>query len=240
VSDENEKLIEDTFITKLGAKYPFVKAKGCNQKYGIKFFPSVFCIDATGVVHSVPDDHMPSAGEIEQMLQAVSLVPKMPADSRYDPIRTMWEKHEYAKLRDYLDKMLAAPNLDAEMQGVFDSQKQELQKRGDAQNKRAAKLGQGPDYLASSEQLGRIEKDWKGFAAADAAKQELAKFASDAAIKKELTASKALAKLQGSFDPSKISQAKKLVVELEKFVKKYEGTFAATQAAEQLKDLNKG
>ena len=82
MSDENEKLIEDTFITKLGAKYPFVKAKGCNQKYGIKFFPSVFSIDATGVVHSVADDRMPGEAEIEQMLQAVSLAPKLPANAR--------------------------------------------------------------------------------------------------------------------------------------------------------------
>lgn len=53
-------------------------------------------------------------------------------------------------------------------------------------------------------------------------------------------ASKALAKLQSSFDVSKVSQAKKLVVELEKFAKKYEGTFAAGQAAEQCKGLTKG
>lgn len=240
MSDENEKLIEDTFITKLGAKYPFVKAKGCNQKYGIKFFPSVFSIDATGVVHSVADDRMPGEADIEQMLQAVSLAPKLPADARYDPIRTMWEKRDYGKLSAYLDKMLGAPNLDTEMQGVFEAQKQELQKRVDAQCKRAERLGQGPDYLASSEQLNRIEKEWKGFAAAEAAKKELDRFGTDVVIKKELSASKALAKLQSSFDPSKVSQAKKLVVELEKFAKKYEGTFAAGQAAEQLKGLTKG
>ena len=79
----------------------------------------------------------------------------------------------------------------------------------------------------------RIEKVWKGFPAADAAKEQLARFAADAAIKKELVAGKALQKLLKGYDPSKASQAKKLVAELGKFTKKYEGTYAAKQADEQ-------
>ncbi len=240
MSDEDEKLIEDTFITKLGAKYPFVKAKGCNQKYGIKYFPSVFSIDPSGNVHSVPDDHMPSEADIEAMLQSVSLAPKLPDDPRYGPVKSMWEKKDYTKLHEYLDKMLAQPNLDAAMKEVFDAQKQELQKRVDSQQKRVEKLGEGPDYLVSAEQLARIEKDWKGFPPADAARQQLERFAADAAIKKEISASRALQKLLGGFDMSKSSTPKKLAPELEKFAKKYEGTLAARQAEEQRKKLVPG
>ena len=86
MSDEDEGKIEETFITKLGAKYPFVKSKGVNELFGIKFFPSVYCIDPSGVVHSVPDDRMPSESAIEDLLKSVTLAPKLPEDSRYDPL----------------------------------------------------------------------------------------------------------------------------------------------------------
>ncbi len=233
MSDENESLIEKTFITDLGAKYAFVKAKGVNEQYGIKFFPSVFCIDANGVVQSVPDDRMPDEGTIEELLKNVSLVPKLPDEARYGPVRSMWEKQDYVKLRDYLDKMLAQENLDADLRVVLATQSAGLQKRADAQTARVARLGQGPDYAAAEDQLEKIEKVWKGFPAANAATEQLARFAGDAAIKKELAASKALQKVLKAYDPSKASQAKKLVVELGKFAKKYEGTYAAKQADEQ-------
>jgi hypothetical protein len=237
VSDEDEKKIEETFIDQCGAKYPFVKANGVNEQYGIKFFPSVFCIDANGVVYSVPDDRMPSEQDIEELLKSVSLVPKMPDESRYDPIRAMGKTQDHAKLRDSLDKMLAQPNLDEAMREVFDAQLAVLQKRADAQVARVERLGGGPDYVDSAEQLEQIVKAWKGFPASDAAKEQLARFSGDSAIKKETSASKALRKILSSFDPSRESQAKKLVAELEKFMKKYEGTYAAGQAEKKKKQL---
>lgn len=241
MSDENESLIEKTFITGLGAKYPFVKAKGVNEQYGIKFFPSVFCIDANGVVHSVPDDRMPDEGTIEELLKNVSLAPKLPDGAAFAPLKSMWEKRDHAKLRDYLDKMLAQEKLDADLKTVFEAQRAELQRRDEAQVARVQRLGEGPDFFAADEQLEKIKKAWKGFAAGDAAEAQLKRFGSDATIKKEIAAGKALQKLRGSIDPSKsASQAKKLAAELEKFAKKYEGTFAATQAEQQRQQLSKG
>lgn len=227
-------MIEDTFIKKCGAKYPWVKAKGgVNEKYGIKFFPSVYCIDANGVVHSVPDDRMPDEGAIEELLKSASLAPKMPADSRYDALRAMWEKSDFVKIRDYLDKMLAQPNLDAAMREVFEQQKAALTKKAEAQLQRVETLGKGPDFTAAEDQLKRIEKAWKAFPAGDAAKKELERFGADAAIKKELAADKALQKLLGGYDLGKPKDVKKLLPELEKFAKKFEGTYAATQANAQ-------
>lgn len=240
MSDEDESLIEKTFVTELGAKYPLVKAKGVNELYGIQFFPSIYCIDANGVVHSVPDDRMPSEATIEELLKDVSLVPKMPEDSRFDALRAMWKKQDYVKLRDHLDKLLAQENLDAELREIYQKQRDGLQKQADGQVARVEKLAQGPDYFAAEEQLDKIEKLWKGFPAADAAKEATARFAGDAAIKKEIAAGKALQKLLAKYDPSKQSQAKKLVVELEKFAKKYEGLHAATQAQQHLARLSGG
>jgi len=240
VSDEDEKKIEDTFITQLGAKFPFVKAKGSSQKYGIKFFPSVFCIAPSGEVFSVADDRMPSEAQIEELLQRVSLAPKLPEGPAYEPIKAMWEKRDYAKLRDFLGKQLAAPNLDAEVRSVLEAQQAELEKRSAAAVERAEKLSRGPDYLAASEQLAKLEKEWKGFPPAAAARRELDHFQGDAAIKKEIAAGKALQKLQATHDVGKRSGVKALQEELPKFQKKYEGTHAAGQAGELLRRLGGG
>lgn len=234
MSDEAEGLIEDTFITKLGAKYPFIKVKGINEQYGIKFFPSVYTIDTNGNVHSVPDDRMPSEGTIEELLKTVSLAPKLPEGSQYDALRQMWNKKDYLKVQEYLGKMLAAPNLDAAMKEVFEAQQQALTTKVEQQQKRVAKLAEGPDYYASKEQLEKIQKEWKGFPPADEATKALADFAADSDIKKEIAAGKALVALLNKYDRSKMAQARKLQEELPKFVKKYEHTYAGQQAAKMI------
>ena len=234
MSDEEEGKIEKTFIDTLGAKYPMVKIKpGDTQKYGIKFYPSVYCIAPDGTVHSVPDDRMPSESVIEELLQNVSLAPKMPDDSRYSPVRSMWEKKQHDKLRDYLTRMLGADNLDAEMRDVFTAQQSELEKRAKKQVERVKKVGLGPDFLSAKTALEKIQKEWSGFEAADAAKDELARFAKDATIKKEIAASNALQKILGKYDPNKISQARKLKGALLKFAEKNAGTHAGEEAAKQ-------
>jgi hypothetical protein len=180
VSREEEKKIQDVFVDQLGAKYPLVQVdKKDVDPYGLKYFPSVYVIDPDGVVYSVPDDKMPTDQQIEELLARVSLAPKMPADARYDPVRAMWQKNEFGKLRDYLAKMLVAPNLDAAMKDVFTAQQELLQKKTDAAIARIGKLGSGPDYAAAEVQLEKIGRQWKGLPPADAAQKELARFGSD-------------------------------------------------------------
>ena len=60
------------------------------------------------------------------------------------------------------------------------------------------------------------------------------RFAKSSVIKKEINASKALAKLEAKYDPSRISQRRKLVEGLRKFAAKYEGTYAGEQARKKL------
>ena len=238
MSDEQENLIEETFITKLGAKYPWVKAKGCNDKYGVSGFPTVVVIGPDGLVkHN--DNGMPSEQMLEELLKGVTLAPKVPDGPQFAALRTAWQKADYAKLRDHIDKTLAQPNLDAAVQEVYEAQKGALEQRAESQTARVQSLGAGPDYAASAQQLEKIEKAWKGFPAAAAAKAELARFGADAKIKKELAAGKALQKLLDGFDTSRASEVKKLVVELPKFAKKYEGTHAAQQATEQAAEWEK-
>ena len=232
MSDEQEDKIEKTFIDGLGAKYPMAKInKEDTKKYGIRFYPSIYCFAPDGTVHSVPDDRMPSEAVIKDLLQNVSLAPKLPDDSRYAPVRSMWEGKKYKKLDAYLTKMLGADNLDDEMRSVFEAQRAEFDKRASKQVQRVAKAGQGPDFFAAKAKLQKIQKEWAGFEAADAAKKELARFAKDSSIKKELAATKALKKLLKKYDPNKISQRRKLKVSLGKFASKYAGTHAGEEAS---------
>jgi hypothetical protein len=239
VSGEDEGAIQKVFVDQLGAKYPLVKIKaGDKAPYGIKFYPSVYVIDPDGNVFSTPEERMPSEQQIEELLQRATLAPKMPADARYDPLRALWKKREFVKVRDYLDKNLAAPNLDAAMKDVFTAQRAEFDKRQQGAMKRIESLGAGPDYAAAEDQLESIEKQWKGLEPSTAAAAARARFSADPAIKKELAASRALQKLLASFDMSKSSAKKKLIPELEKFAKKHEGTHAGKQAASKLAALN--
>lgn len=235
MSDEQEDKIEETFIKTLGAKYPMVKIDASSTKdYGIRFYPSYYCIAPDGTVFSVPDDRCPSEAQIEELLQSVTLVPKLPDDSRYAPIARMWENKDHDKLRDYLEKMLAQENLDADMRAVFETQQAELTKRAEKQLERVASYAAGPDYFAAEQKLETIEKDWKGFAAADKAEEVLKQFKKDSDIKKEIKAGKELAKLYEKYDASSMVQARKLNEALQKFVKRYEGTHAAEQAKQKL------
>jgi hypothetical protein len=239
VSREAEGAIEDVFVNKLGAKYPLVKVDEKSvAPYGISFFPSVYVIDPDGNVFSVPDDRMPSEATIESLLARVSLSPKMPADKAYDPLRALWKKAEFLKVRDFLDKSLAAPGLADPAKAVYDEQRAHLDKKAEAAEKRIAALGAGPDFAASQEQLERIEKQWRGMAPATAAQKELQRFAADPAIKKELSAGKALQKLRSQFDPSRVAQRKKLAEALMAFAKKNPDTEAAKQAEAEAARLN--
>jgi hypothetical protein len=239
VSREAEGAIEDVFVNKLGAKYPLVKVDEKSvAPYGISFFPSVYVIGPDGNVFSVPDDRMPSEATIESLLARVSLSPKMPADKAYEPLRALWKKSEFAKVRDFLDKALAAPGLADATKAVYDEQRAHLDKKAEAAEKRIAALGAGPDFAASQEQLERIEKQWRGMAPATAAQKELQRFAADPAIKKELSAGKALQKLRSQFDPSRVAQRKKLAEALLAFAKKNPDTEAAKQAEAEAARLN--
>ncbi|MGE3171499.1 MAG: hypothetical protein AB7O97_02660 [Planctomycetota bacterium] len=230
MSDEGKSLIESVFIEKIGARYPFIRASGVNQQYGIRFFPSIYCIAPDGTILTTPKDRMPSEQFIEEQLQHVTLAPKMPADSRFDNLRKWWEEREHARIAEYLEKMLQAPDLDAEVREVYAAQQQTLQQRMTRQAERVVELAKGPDFARSKDRLEKIVADWKGLPPAVAAEAELERFGKDARIKEELTAAKTLDRLLERNDAAKTSGRRKLMEALEKFAKKYPGTYAAVRA----------
>ena len=124
--------------------------------------------------------------------------------------------------------------LDAEMREVFAVQQAGLQKIAEKQRDRVKRVGVGPDYLRARATLGAIKKEWRGFPAAVDADAELKRFARSSVIQKEINASKALAKLEAKYDPSRISQRRTLMEGLRKFAKRHEGTYAGEQARKKV------
>lgn len=232
VSGESESQIQKVFVDELGAKYAFGTIKdSVKQAYGITAYPSFFVIAPDGTLHS--KGH-PNEQVIEELLEQVRLTPKLPDDSRYDALRSMWEKEQYEKLDKYLAKMLEQEKLDADMREVFVGQQEALKARAESALKRVARYGEGPDYFTSMQKLEQIADAWKGFAAEQKAGEEIARFKKDSTIKKEISAGEKLQKLLDKNPATSMVKARKRAEKLQKFAEKYDGTYAAQRARQLL------
>jgi hypothetical protein len=230
VADDAEGKIESTFVKGLVAAYPYVKSNDFAKKYKVEFHPSAFCIDANGLVHSLADWWVPEETTIEELLQALPLPPKPPADRRYDALRGAWQRGEFAKVAEQITKVGALPNLDEANREELAKQQAALDQKRDAALVRITEIAKGPDYGAAAGELERIEKAWTGLPPAAAARTELERFAADAKIKAEVDAARALDKLMTGVDTSKIPVLRKVITDLDRFRKKYAGTLAAKRA----------
>lgn len=232
VSDENEQKLADHIKAK-GIKYPIVRAPGAMSKYGGSFYPSYFTVGPDGRILTNPADRMPSESWFEEALKDVVLVPDLPEDSRFDPLRRAWEKKDYRKIDDYLTKMLAEQDLDAELRAVFQEQRTEFDALLARAEARVESLAEGPDYWRATERLEQIAKDFDGLRIEDAANEVLDRFEHDDAIRKEVSASRTLEKLMSRYDASRLAQRRKLIDQLMRFEERYAGTYAAEQARER-------
>lgn len=201
-----------------------------SRAFGIRFYPSIYCIAADGTVHSVPDDRMPSESVIEELLLDVALVPDMPEGRPFDGLRGLWEDEAYGKLRKTIERELGKNDLDAEVRAAIEEQRKILMTRAARQVARVQRLGQGPDFFAAERALERIEDAWDGFDAGDQATAELKRFGKDPAIKAEIKAGKTLARLIEKFAGDSLVQQRKLAEALTDFAQRFEGTHAAARA----------
>jgi hypothetical protein len=158
VSSEPEATIQDQFVTGMRAVYPWVKSNDFAEKWKIEYLPSCYCIDAFGNLHSLADWWVPDEATIEELLQALPLPPKLPPEKLYDPLRPLWARSDFARLREHLEKLLAMPKLEAAAREVLLGQKQALEERQQRWLERATQLGARPDYASAASELERIEK----------------------------------------------------------------------------------
>jgi len=239
VSDEPAGTIEKDILRNLSVGYPFVKGNDVVKKYRVRFLPSTYSIDSNGEVATVPDGWLPDELMLDEMLHDVVKPAPLPDLKVYDPIRTLWAKHEFAQLREGIDKILALPEQTADVKQELDVLSKALDKRQEETLARVAELGKGPDYQGKHDfhgamiQLERIERAWKPLPPAVEARKHLDRFASDEVIKKEIAVGRLLAKVMTEVDTSKPAVLRGLLDELNQFRKRHDGTFAAKRALQE-------
>jgi len=230
VSDEPAGTIEKDILRNLSVAYPFVKGNDVVKKYRVRFLPSTYSIDSNGEIATVPDGWLPDELVLDEMLHDIVKPAPLPELKAYDPIRTLWAKHEFAQLREGIDKIVAMPEQSAEVKDVLGVLSKALDKRQEETLARIAELGKGPDYYGCMIQLEHIERAWKPLPPAVEARKHLDRFAGDDAIKKEVSVGRLLAKVMTEVDTSKPAVLRGLLDELNQFRKRHDGTFAAKKA----------
>ena len=237
MSDEPVFKIEKDILRAWNVTYPFVKGNDVVKKYRVRFVPCTYSIDSNGEVATVPDGWLPDELVLDEMLHDVVKPAPLPDLKVYDPIRTLWAKHEFAQLRAGIDKILAMPEQTAEVKDVLGVLSKALDKRQEETLARVAELGKGPNYHGCMIQLERIERAWKPLPPAVEARKHLDRFAGDEAIKKEVAVGRLLAKVMAPVDTSKPAVLRALTEELNQFRKKHEGTFAGKIALREFTRL---
>lgn len=237
MSDEAIYKIEKDILRAWGVTYPFVKGNDVVKKYRVRFIPCTYSIDSNGEVASVPDGWLPDELVIDEMLHDVWKPAPLPDLKVYDPIRTLWKKHEFAQLRAGIDKIVAMPEQTADVKDVLGVLSKALDKKQEEQLARVAELGKGPDYHGCTTQLERIERAWKPLPPAVEARKHLDRFAGDEAIKKEVAVGRLLAKVMAPVDTSKPAVLRALTEELNQFRKKHADSFAGKAALREFTRL---
>ncbi|HEU4418028.1 MAG TPA: hypothetical protein VFT55_03765 [Planctomycetota bacterium] len=237
MSDEPIGTIEKDILRAWSVTYPFVKGNDVVKKYRVRFIPCTYSIDSNGEVASVPDGWLPDELVIDEMLHDIWKPAPLPDLKVYDPIRTLWKKHEFAQLRAGIDKILALPDQPAEVKETLGVLSKALDKKQEEQLARVAELGKGPDFYGCTMQLERIERAWKPLTPAVEARKHLDRFAGDEKIKKEVAVGRLLAKVMTEVDTSKPAVLRALTEELNQFRKKHDGTFAGQVALREFTRL---
>ena len=237
MSDEPVFKIEKDILRAWSVTYPFVKGNDVVKKYRVRFIPCTYSIDSNGEVASVPDGWLPDELVIDEMLHDVWKPAPLPGTKVYDPIRTLWSKHEFGKLREGIDKILALPDQPADVKETLGVLSKALDKKQEEQLARVAALGKGPDFHGCTIQLERIERAWKPLPPAVEARRHLDRFAGDEKIQKEVAVGRSLAKVMTEVDTSKPAVLRALIEELNQFRKKHAGTFAGERALKEFTRL---
>jgi hypothetical protein len=243
VSDEPVFKIEKDILRALRVEYPFVKGNDVVKKYRVRFIPATYSIDSNGEVATVPDGWLPDELVLDEMLHDVVKPAPLPELKVYDPIRTLWKKHEFAQLREGIDKIVANPEQTADVKEVLGVLSKALDKKQEETLARVAELGKGPDYQENHDyhgatiQLERIERAWKPLPPAVEARKHLDRFAGDEAIKKEVAVGRSLAKVMTPVDTSKPAVLRALTEDLNQFRKKHVGSFAGKVALREFNRL---
>src|SRR5690606_33490182 len=191
--------------------------------YGGRGYPTFVLIGGDGSVLSYG---MPSNSQIEAALETVQLVPELPEDRKFDPLRRLLKKRGLKAIGAWLEATLAAGAPTAEIRAVAAEQKADFDRRVASASQRVARLAEGPDYLRAEHKLEEIARDFEGLPPGREAEAVLDRFDDDDHIRSEIKALKYLERVLRQYDPTRIAQRRKLADALREFQRRYADTYA--------------
>lgn len=235
VSDEAQDTL-DAYIEKKGVEFAVIRSPDAGRLFGVRGFPTFYQVDPFGKIIA---QSYPSEAQIKKGLRHVTLTPPMPEDSRFEKLRRTWDDTHYSKVAQELD-LLAKQEWSQQMESVIKGLRKRFDQMLSNAQEQVAKLASGPDYLAATEQLKQIEKEFSGLAPGKAAKAQLEIFRKDKNVAAEIRGFKELKSLKKRYDPRYRSQLRNLQEALEKLISKRKGTRAAAEAQSYLRRISKG
>ncbi len=237
MSDETESLLQK-YVTDQKVAFPIVRSTRAGSAYGITAFPTFALIGPDGQLVEDMGHGVPSAETIETGLANVTLLPEVPDSRRLESLSKAFEANEFGKVTTELERLRKdADKLGDDERAFVDAVQKMFDARVAATSRRIQKLAAGPDYFEASQALEKIAEQFDGVPVGGEAKAELDRFKKDPAIKKEIHAGQILQRSLDRYDPSSVSQRRRLAKTLETFTRRFEGTQAAKKAAEMLPSL---
>lgn len=214
-----------------GAKHPIViEGSDSAKTFGIKGFPTMYVVDADGKVAA---QGMPNEQMLEQLLQKVRLVPKLPA--KLAPMQKLLDARKFAEARAGLSKVAETSVVEEEKSSAQAAVAWIDENATRRMASAAEDLGKG--NIADAAQIYRdLSEQYKGTDAGTSAANALKELLADPAKKKELDAADGLAKLKAKIADMK---AKKALPFVKGFVNSNKGTKAGDAAQKVLEGLEK-
>lgn len=225
VTDEPRELTE-AWIREKGAHYPFAYDKGgaLHRELGVTGIPDAVLVDPTGRVVYQGSPHGVTAELIEQVTEGALGKPLYEWPEEASSVVRWLKKREFAKALAEAEKL------------QDESYRDSIRSLIDARRKLLSSLRDAGDYLSAYELATRLKKELAGLDAGDEAAAICREISSDVEAKRVMRGQKKVRELRQEPVRSRKDAAER-IEELEKIIRKYEGTAAARDAREYADEL---
>ena len=225
------------FVEKFKTEYPVVGATRAGSHYGVRAYPTYYLVSPSGRILAGPTHGKFSDDVLKSALRSVVLFPEVPESSRLASLAKASAKADVAEVSKVLARLVGNAELSAEEKSCVVATQSALTRILKVTSEEVQELGQGPDYYASQLRLREIAKTFSGLPVESEADAQLDRFRKDSVIKKELSAMKRLMAIRKKFNPTKISDRRKMKKALFKLEGKIRGTYAETKTQKLLQTL---
>lgn len=230
MSDEGKSILE-RYVRERGVEFPVVSAPSAGARYRISGYPTFVLLDVDGRLAAPVTHGLPADQDIERELARVPPAIEWPGTRRLGRLRSAWRRGDLAAVHSELRHLEQAEDLQEAEARAVECVRRALEARLRAAARTLDRLRSGvSDYLRAREDLERLAREFRSLPPGIRAEEILARWARDAHVQRELKAARTLHRLLRRFDPSRISQRRKLLKALHAFERRHRGTRAAEQA----------